>query len=120
MKMKTMLALALLTLASPAVAHDVKGQHGGRVVDAGDHHVELVIREATVDVYVRDAADKTIPIDGLKAVAILAAGGKSQRVVLEQAGDKLTGKAAGALPAQAKGVVQLGLPGGKTVNARFN
>jgi hypothetical protein len=120
MNVKTMVALALLGFASPALAHDAKGQHGGRVVDAADHHVELVIKDATVDVYVRDHADKTIALDGYKAVAILAAGGKSQRIVLEQAGGKLTGKAAGTLPAQAKGVVQLGLPGGKTVNARFN
>jgi hypothetical protein len=48
-------------------------------------------------------------------------GGKSIRVPLEAAGaERLTGKTAEALPAGAKGVVQITEPAGGTIQARFN
>ncbi|MFN3351052.1 MAG: hypothetical protein ACK41X_19065, partial [Pseudorhodoplanes sp.] len=57
---------------------------------------------------------------GFKGLAILAVGGKSQRIVLEPAeGGKLTGKATGNLPAEPKGVVQITPPKGQSVSAKF-
>ena len=86
------------------------------MVDAGDYHVELVTKDGIVEVYVSDHDDKPIAIAGYKGIAILSVGGKSQRIVLEASDDRLTGKAAGALPAQPKGVVQITPPAGKTVS----
>jgi hypothetical protein len=68
-----------------------------------------------------DHNNKQVPVAGHKGLAILSVGGKSERITLETADNsKLTGKAAGDLPAQPKGVVQITLPDGKTAQARFN
>ncbi len=110
-----------LFVTIPATAHDIKTQHGGRAVEAGEYHVEMVAKGGTIDVFLADHNNKAIPASGHKGVAILVIDGKSQRIVLEPAGAaRLSGKAAGALPASPKGVVQITPPGGKAVQARFN
>lgn len=120
MKLKILAAVAALMIAVPAYAHDGKGKHGGRVADAGDYHVELVSNGAAIEVYVSDHDDKPVALAGYKGLAILSAGGKSQRIILEvRDGTKLTGKASVDLPAQPKGVVQITPPNGKTVSAKF-
>ena len=111
---------ALLGLALPAVAHEPKGPHGGRVVDAAPYHVELVAKGSDLDLFVTDTADKPVPPDGFKGVAILIVDGKSQRIPLEPADKKLRGTAGVKLPANPKGVIQLTLPDGKTAQAKFN
>ncbi len=123
--MRTMSALLLAAalIATPALAQDghMKAAHGGRVVEAGAYHVEMLSKDGQIDVYLADHDNKPKSAKGYKGVAILAIDGKSTRVVLESSdGAKLSGKAAGALPAAPKGVVQITEPGGKTVQARFN
>ncbi len=128
MKWTILAVFAVLAVGVPAAAQAQhkhghgqveKGKHGGQMVEAGDYHVELVTKDGIVDVYVSDHDDKPVAIAGYKGIAILSAGGKSQRVVLEAGDDRLSGKAGGALPAQPKGVVQITPPGGKTVSAKF-
>jgi hypothetical protein len=117
------LLLAAALIATPALAQDghMKAAHGGRVVEAGAYHVEMLSKDGQIDVYLADHDNKPKSAKGYKGVAILAIDGKSTRVVLESSdGAKLSGKAAGALPAAPKGVVQITEPGGKTVQARFN
>lgn len=112
---------ALLAGAGSAWAHDAKGTHGGRVTDAGAYHVEMVVKSDVVDVFISDAGEKPVATSGFKGMAILVAGGKSQRVVLEPVeGGRLSGSAAAALPNQPKGVVQLTAPDGKTIQAKFD
>jgi hypothetical protein len=110
----------LLAVGSSA-AHEVKaGPHGGRVVEAGDHHVELVMKNNMVDVFLTDHNDKAVPASGYKGIVIVAIDGKSQRIVLAPVDStRLSGQAAGAMPAQPKGVVQITQPNGKTVQAKF-
>jgi len=111
----------VLALSAAAHASDVKSQHGGRAVEAGAYHVELVAKGGVVDVYLADHSNKAVAASGHKGVAILVVDGKSQRIVLEPAdASRLTGKAPGELPNSPKGVVQITPPGGKTVQARFN
>ncbi len=113
--------LASVTFTSAALAHDPKPQNGGRATEAGDYHVEMVTKAGVVDVYLADHNNKGMSSAGHKGIAILVVDGKSQRIVLEPAGEtRLSGKAAGALPDAAKGVVQITPPKGKTVQARFN
>jgi hypothetical protein len=120
MNLRTLAAVAILAIASPAFAHEVaKGPNGGRVVEAGEYHVELVAAKDTVDVFLTDSADKPVAPTGFKALAILAIGGKSARITLEPADKRLTGKAPG-VAADVKGVVQITNPGGKTAQAKFN
>ena len=119
MKLKILAIIAALTAASPVMAHDANGKHGGVVADAGEYHVELVAKGDAIEVYVADHDNKPIPVAGYKGLAILSVGGKSQRITLEAGDGKLTGKASGDLPAEPKGVVQITPPGGKTVSAKF-
>ena len=120
MHLKSLILVSLLAAASPTFAHEVeKGPNGGRVVDAGAFHVELVAKDNTVDVYLTGAGDAAVSAAGFKGTAILVVNGKPQRIVLEAAGDKkLTGKAGVALPAQPKGAVQLTAPDGNSASEK--
>ena len=113
---------AIFLTASNAIGHEVpKGPHGGRVVEAGQVHVELVAKDNVVEVYLTNNADKALPANGYKGVAILLIGGKSQRITLEPASDNLLiGKATEALKGAPKGAVRLTAPDGKTSQAQFN
>jgi hypothetical protein len=119
MRPKTLALLAALTMAAPAAAHDAKSLHGGHIVQAGNFHVEMVAKADTIDVYLIDHNNKQIAVAGYKGLAILSVDGRSQRIPLEAADGKLTGKVTGNLPAQPKGVVQITPPGGTTVSAKF-
>ncbi|GJD93186.1 hypothetical protein [Methylobacterium iners] len=117
---KLVLAAALLT-AGGAIAHEAKSQHGGRVMDAGKYHVELVAKGESVDVFVSDGDQKPIPAAGFKGTAILLVDGKPARIPLQAAdGNRLSGKAAVALGDSPKGAVQLTTPDGATASAKFN
>jgi hypothetical protein len=113
-------ALMAILVAWPALAHDPKPQHGGRIVIAGTYHVELVAKDRHVYVYLLDHSDKPVAAKGRKGVAILMVEGKSTRIPLEAEEGRLAGQAPGALPATPKGVVQITEPTGGTVQARFN
>ena len=116
-----LLIAALLTSAGSAGAHEAKGKNGGRLVDAGSYHVEIVVKSEVVDVFISNQGDKPVAAAGFKGMAILVAGGKSQRVVLTPVeGTRLSGSAAAALPDRPKGVVQLTGPDGKTSQAKFD
>ena len=113
--------LMILLLVNGGSATDAVSRHGGRAVGAGDYHVELVAKADVIEVYLADHDNKAIRSAGHKALAILVVEGKSQRIVLEPAGEsRLSGKLTGGLPGAPKGVVQLTLPNGKTVQARFD
>lgn len=128
MTLKMLTVFAALAFVLPGTAdaqnkhshtHAEAGPHGGRLADAGDYHVELVAKDGGIEVYVVDHSEKPLSLSGFKGLAILLIDGKSQRIVLEAGDGKLTGKAAGAIPARPKGVVQITPPGGKTVSAKF-
>ena len=121
MRLASLLLPAAILMSAPALAHEVKqGPNGGRIADAGEHHVELVVKNDSVDVFLSDHKDKAVSTDGFKGLAILAIDGKSQRIVLEPAQNRLSGKASGTVAGSPKGVVQITPPSGKTVQARFN
>ena len=112
----------MLITAIPGAAHEVeKGPNGGRVVEAGSNHIELVVNANGVDVFVTDASDKPVSIDGFKGVAIFTISGKAQRIMLEpKEGTRLSGTSPVALPAEPAGVVQITAPDGKTAQGRFH
>jgi hypothetical protein len=119
MKLKAFVMLAALTLATPVIAHDAKPLHGGRIVYAGNFHVEMVANGNAIDVYLISHQNEEMPLAGYKGLAILSIDGKSERITLAGDGNKLTGQVTGNLPAQPKGVVQITPPDGKTVSAKF-
>jgi hypothetical protein len=120
--MKALLAIpALLLVAAPALAHETKGPHGGRQVDAGAMHVELITKGPAVDVYVADNDGKPVDASGYKGLAILVVAGKPARIPLAPAGsDRLTGAAPADLGATVKGAVQITTSSGTTAQGKFD
>jgi hypothetical protein len=120
MNLRHLILAAALVVASPALAHETKGPNGGRMVDAGDHHVELVVSPTKVVVFLTDGSEKPVATTSYKGTTILVANGKAQRIALEPGQvNQLTGTSTVALPADAKGAVQLTAPGGKTAQGQF-
>lgn len=112
------LCAAAAIVATSAVAHDIKGPNGGRIVDAGSYHAELLGKGTSMEVFLTDQKDKPVSTSAIKGVAVIKVGGKSERVPLESAGgNKLAGSATTTVPAVPKGVVQITMPDGKTVQA---
>ena len=63
---------------------------------------------------------RSVPV-AAKGTAIFVVDRKVQRIPLTPGGDnKLTGSAAVELPKEPKGAVQITIPGGNTVQAKFN
>jgi hypothetical protein len=120
--MKTIMALSALLLTTPAaLAHESKGPHGGRQVDAGQMHIELLTKGPTVDVYVADGAGKAMEAAAYKGLAILVVGGKPARIPLVSAGgDRLTGTAPADFAATVKGAVQITNGSGTIAQAKFD
>jgi hypothetical protein len=100
--MRFMTFAAALMIAGLAQAHEAIGPNGGRLVDAGNLHVELVPKGKSVDVFVTDANDKPLRVEGYKGTAVLVVDGKPQRIQLAPGGEnRLTGAATIDVPATA-------------------
>lgn len=120
--MKKILMIGLLAFAvSSAEAHSpAKGKNGGQQADAGDYHVEVVVKDKAITVFVTDHNDKAVATAGLKGTAILLVGGKAERIMLAPDGDnRLAGSAGVELKAPVKGAVQITNDRNGTVQAKF-
>jgi hypothetical protein len=121
--MKPLLTLlAALLIATNTLAHEAsKGPNGGAQVDAGNYHVEMVARDTALTVYLHDEKEKPVDTKGYKATGIFVIDGKPQRIELKaDSANKLTGTSSVPLPTALKGAVQITLPTGKTVQAKFD
>ena len=118
---RILLAITAALLATTAVAHGPnKGPNGGVQVDAGNHHVELVVKDTTLSVYLFDESDKPVNAQGAKATGIFVIDGKPQRIELKpDGGNRLAGTAPLLLPTTLKGAVQVTLPDGQSLQAKF-
>ena len=80
----------------------------------------MVAKDASLTVYLNDDNDRPVDAKGYKAIGIFVVGGKPQRIELKaESANKLSGTSPVALPATLKGAVQIILPTGKTVQAKF-
>ena len=121
MKFRILVLAAALLTGLPAEAHGPKSQHGGRIVNAGAFHAELVANDRAIDIFLLGHDDKPVDLRGFKGVAILNVEGKAERITLAPSEkNALSGTAATALPANPKGAVQLTTPDGKTATAKFD
>lgn len=88
------LGIALMAPAPDAVAHEVEaGPHGGPVTDAGDHHIELVLKADSVTVYVTRSDDTPVDLEGANGRAIVLAGRNQSKLDLVPSAKALTGAA---------------------------
>lgn len=113
---KTLAALAILALSAPALAHGPMGGHfGGSVADAGDWHVEFIVRDGAIRAWVRDHSDLPVAAAGK---ATLLAGGKKHELTLTADGNSLTAEAPIASADKVTAILALTVAG-KPVSARF-
>ncbi len=123
MKLKTFaFAAALFGAPSLAFAHAAKiGEHGGQQTDANIFHVEVVVKDTKLEVYLHDHSSRPVASAGFKGVAIFKdAGGKPVRIPLEPAeNNELTGVSPSPLPAQIEGAVQITTRIGGVVQGKF-
>ena len=121
MKRLSLIATTILLAGSTAVAHGPdRGKHGGPQVDAGDYHVEMVAKDTTLSIYVNNDKDQPVDAKGFRATGLFVVGGKAQRIELKhESENKLSGASSVTLPTKLKGAVQIMVPGGKTVQAKF-
>ncbi len=110
-----------LTLAPATYADErAKGPNGGQIKDAGKHHLELVVKENALTVYVSGAKDAKVATKGASGSATVLAGKSTARVKLEPSGENaLAGSAKFESTPDLKVVVSVTLPGENPVQARF-
>lgn len=90
--LRTFLVIVGVALASPAWAHSdskwTKGPQGGHIVDAGGgkQHWELVAKGNQLTLYVLDANEKPVKVDGGSAKGQVLIGGKTHHVEFKPAG----------------------------------
>ena len=116
-----LLALSLLALASVTFADEqAKGSNGGQVKDAGKHHLELVVKENTLFVYMMDGKNQKIVTKGASGTATVLSGKNTANVKLEPSGENaLSGSGKFESTPDMKVVVSLTLPGQDPIQARF-
>lgn len=116
-------ALSLAIAVGSTYAADDRhhnGKHGGKVVESGHHHVEVVAKDGAIEVYVEDEDGKPEDIKNAKATAAVLSEGKKEDVSLAADPANVL-KGAGTFKA-VKGttiVVTLTMPGHKPEQARI-
>jgi hypothetical protein len=125
--MKKFAALTLgaaFAFASPALAegehsHSHDGKHGGKVVESGHHHLEVVAKDGAIEIYVEGEDGKPEDVKEAKAKATILSDGKKEDVILSPDSTNAL-KGTGAFKA-VKGttiVVTLTMPGHKPEQTR--
>ena len=124
--LRALVVILSLAFAASAFAHSdskwTKGPQGGHIIDAGGgkQHWELVAKGNELTLYVLDADEKPVKVDGGSAKAQVLIGGKTHNVELKPAGGN-TLKATGDFTA-AKGmkvIVKTDKIGGQSFQARL-
>jgi len=116
-----LIVIAGTTLPWLAAAHGMPPApaHGGRVLEANENWIELVLNGSRIQVYVLDEGRMPIPVAKLGGRATVLAAGKSYRVeLLPGAGNELDGQLPVTAAAQDAAVVALKIDGQPAV-ARF-
>jgi hypothetical protein len=124
--LRALVVILSIAFAGSAFAHSdskwTKGPQGGHIVDAGggNQHWELVAKGNELTLYVLDANEKPIKVDGGSAKGQVLLGGKTYNVEFKPAGSN-TLKATGEFTA-AKGmrvIVKTDKIGGQSYQARL-
>ena len=122
--------VAILTIAlalAPAVAlaadkhdHAKRGPNGGELADAGPYHLELAVKGQELALYVLDAKNAKVAVDGAKATATLMSGNTKATVPMLPAGDNVLRGSGKFEPREdMKVLVSLTISGKPAQQARF-
>ena len=112
----TLLCLSLAARADgPAI-----GPNGGQVKDAGKYHLELVVKDSALTVYVAGNKDTKVATKGATGTATVLAGKSTSNVKLEPRGENALAGGGSFQPApDMKVVLSVTLPGQSPIQARF-
>jgi hypothetical protein len=95
------------------------GPNGGQMRDAGKYHLELVVKNSALTLYVTGAKDAKVATRGAAGSATVLAGKNTSSVKLEPSGENaLAGGGFQTVP-DMKVVVSVTLPGQSPIQARF-
>ena len=122
MKQINAVVLAILFAYSVSASADgpTIGPHGGQVKDAGKYHLELVVKDTALSVYVTGAKDAKVATQGATGGATVLAGKNTSSVKIEPSGENALAGSGSFQPApDMKVVVSVTLPGQTPVQARF-
>lgn len=117
MKVATAILAIALGVAPAVYASD---KHGGHEIEVGKYHIELVVKDRNLSLFVRDQADKAVDSKTAKASANVLSGKDRATVQLTPAGDMLSGQAPFTVAKDAKVIVTFSVAGGKSEQARFS
>lgn len=96
------------------------GPNNGQVKDAGKYHLELVVKDSALTVYVTGSKDAKIATKGASGNATVLVGKSTSSVKLEPSGVNMLAGSGGFQPLpDMKVVVSVTLPGQPPVQARF-
>jgi len=111
----------VVMIAGAALAHaPEKGKHGGQQTDAGNYHVEAVVKGNTIDIYVTDHSETPVSTKGFKGTAVLIVNGKPVQIALAPRGENaMTGTSPVELVAPIRGAVQITNTDAQTMQAKF-
>ena len=120
--------LGALTLAAALAAgsvlaaekHSHAGKHGGKLVESGHHHVEIVAKDGSLEVYVNDEDGKPEDIaDANASAAVLSEGKKIDVVLAPDAANFLKGTGTFKAVKGTTVVVTLTMPGHQPEQSRI-
>lgn len=111
---------ATLAVADEGHVHDHDPKHNGIVEHSSHHHLELVAKDGSIELYVTDESGAAEDASAAKATATVLADGKTEQVALTPAGDNAL-KGAGDFKASTGTtvVISLTLPGHEPEQVRF-
>lgn len=115
------LAACLAFFSSSVTAHEMEaGRNGGKVVDIGSFHLEMVAEPATLTVFLTDASDEPVLAAGASGRAVIQDAGKTTIVTLDAGPDnRLSGSLTKPLSSGAVLALSARLSGGEALQARF-
>lgn len=115
-----MLAVALLTGPSLALAHEGVGANGGQITEIQGHHVEFTVKDKEIVLFLTDADSKPIASKGASGRVVILDGGKQVTAdLVPREPNVLAAKFDTAPAAGAKVVISAKLSDGHDLQARF-
>ena len=112
----TLLCLSIAGRADEATT----GPHGGQLKHSGKYHLELVVKDTALTVYLTGDKDAKIAAKGATGNATVLAGKVTSNVKLEPRGENALAGSGSFQPAPGmKVVVSVTLPGQTPIQARF-
>ena len=122
MKLSNVVFAATLLCLSVAARADgaATGPNGGQLKHSGKYHLELVVKDTALTVYLTGDKDAKVETKGASGSATVLAGKVTSNVKLEPGGENVLAGSGSFQPApDMKVVVSITLPGQAPIQARF-